>query len=251
MPNRIIRESCRTSPTLMLLTDGAERLFWRLTTVADDFGRFEADPDVVRAQCFPRAKEMTFRVKTIAAWFEELRACCLVTTYVVSGHRLGFFTTWDRHQRRRAQAAKYPAPTPDNICQHPSAHVAEESRNRGIEESRHEEAVPAVPAVVGLAPDVSSLNGHVNEARALLDFLNVKAGRSFRPVPATLRLISARLKEGASVQECRGVIARMVREWNREPKEPGEKDMRPYLRPETLFNATKFESYRGQQEPEP
>ena len=53
MPNRIIRESCTTSPTLDALSDGAERMFWRLTTIADDYGRFDADPRVLLAKCFP------------------------------------------------------------------------------------------------------------------------------------------------------------------------------------------------------
>src|SRR5687768_9681921 len=53
MPNRIIRESIRTSETLATLSDGAERLFLRMTTTADDFGRFEGDPKIVRAACFP------------------------------------------------------------------------------------------------------------------------------------------------------------------------------------------------------
>lgn len=43
MPNRIIRDKCRTSISLDKLSFGAECMFWRLTTVADDYGRFEAD----------------------------------------------------------------------------------------------------------------------------------------------------------------------------------------------------------------
>ncbi len=198
MPNRIIRESCRTSPTLMLLSDGAERLFWRLTTVADDFGRFEADPDVLRAQCFPRAKEMTFRVKTIAAWFEELRACCLVTTYVVNGHQLGFFNTWDKHQRTRAKESKYPAPSSDNMCQQTTANVAESSSSEsrvvttGNEESGKSNVVvpntddsfaaslKSNPAYLGIDVDRETgkcrtwceTNGKVFSRRRLVNWLN-------------------------------------------------------------------------------
>jgi len=42
------------------------------------------------------------------------------------------------------------------------------------------------------------------------------------------------------VQDCKGVIARKVREWQDDPK------LAKYLRPETLFDATKFESYLGE-----
>lgn len=81
-------------------------------------------------------------------------------------------------------------------------------------------------------------------ARTILTFLNEKAGRSFRPVDATLRPIEARLRAGATVEDCRGVVARKVRDWRGDPK------MVKFLRPETLFNATKFESYLGEKEPE-
>ena len=67
MPNRIIRESCRSSETLALLSHGAERMFWRLTTVADDSGRFQAAPKILLADCF---KVMADRVRPahVAAW---------------------------------------------------------------------------------------------------------------------------------------------------------------------------------------
>jgi uncharacterized phage protein (TIGR02220 family) len=73
----------------------------------------------------------------------------------------------------------------------------------------------------------------------LIDFLNQKTGRSYRKVEATLRLIIARLEAGATEANCRGVIARKVREWH-------GTEMAKYLRPETLFNRTKFESYLGE-----
>jgi len=81
------------------------------------------------------------------------------------------------------------------------------------------------------------------QAQDLLGFLNRKAEKSFRGVPVNLRPIMARLKEGATVEDCRGVIARKVREWKGTEQEK-------YLRPETLFGATKFHGYLGQQMPE-
>lgn len=132
MPNRIIRESCRTSETLNSLSAEAERLFWRLTTVADDYGRFEADPRVLLAQCFP-LKVGALKVESVGRWFLELVTCGLVTTYDNTGKVLGFFVTWDKHQRRRARHPKYPAPTDDSIRCHVLSDVPEESRNRGIE----------------------------------------------------------------------------------------------------------------------
>jgi uncharacterized phage protein (TIGR02220 family) len=75
----------------------------------------------------------------------------------------------------------------------------------------------------------------------VLRFLNLKTGRSFREVPSNLQLIASRLREGASVQDCKGVISRKWREWRDNP------EMVQFVRPATLFNRLKFEQYLGQQ----
>jgi hypothetical protein len=46
----LYKASCRTSGTLAKLTHGTERFCWRLTTYADDCGRFPSSPAVPRAQ---------------------------------------------------------------------------------------------------------------------------------------------------------------------------------------------------------
>lgn len=84
------------------------------------------------------------------------------------------------------------------------------------------------------------VNGHRREAVEVLDFLNAKAHRSYRPVDSNLKMIACRLKEGATVGECRAVIAKKCREWGTDEK------MAQYLRPATLFNATKFAQYVGE-----
>lgn len=77
-------------------------------------------------------------------------------------------------------------------------------------------------------------------ASGILVYLNEKAGRSYKPVKANLTLIAGRLSEGATVEECRAVIDAKVTAWRDDPK------MNEYLRPVTLFNATKFANYVGE-----
>jgi uncharacterized phage protein (TIGR02220 family) len=77
------------------------------------------------------------------------------------------------------------------------------------------------------------------EAREVLDFLNEKADRNFKHVQNNLRFIEQRMKEGVTQADCRKVIAKKVREW-------AGTDMHTYLRPQTLFNATKFYAYEGE-----
>lgn len=76
-------------------------------------------------------------------------------------------------------------------------------------------------------------------AREVLDHLNATAGRSYRPVKTNISMIVARMSEGATVDECKSVINDRVSRWGSDPK------MAEYLRPATLFNATKFAQYLG------
>lgn len=75
------------------------------------------------------------------------------------------------------------------------------------------------------------------EVSEIVAYLNEKTGSHFRPsAKETVKCISARLKEGYSVSDCKRVIDSRVKEWE------GDKLMRQYLRPITLFG-TKFEGY--------
>jgi uncharacterized phage protein (TIGR02220 family) len=73
----------------------------------------------------------------------------------------------------------------------------------------------------------------------VIEYLNLKAGKKFDSNGANAKFVSARLKDGATVDECKAVIDMKVQEWLDDPK------MSLYLRPETLFNATKFEGYKN------
>lgn len=86
-----------------------------------------------------------------------------------------------------------------------------------------------------------SLRGEAvrSEALMILERLNTVSGRAFRPVPANLRLIMARLKNGATVDDCLAVIDQQAQVWR------GNAKMWPFMRPATLFNDEKFEQYLG------
>jgi uncharacterized phage protein (TIGR02220 family) len=98
------------------------------------------------------------------------------------------------------------------------------------EEKRREEKNKRTNNTVRLKPD----------ALQVLEFLNEKTGRNYEPVAANVEMILARLKEGASVDDLRAVIAKKCREW------AGDEKMSTYLRPATLFNRTKFAQYKGE-----
>jgi hypothetical protein len=109
MTSRIIRHSALTSRSLDQLSDGAERLWWRLTLVADDHGRFDADPRIVLAGCFPlRSGEMA--LDTIAGWLDELEQAGGIVRYEVESHMYGQFVKWAEYQRPPRYKSRYPDP---------------------------------------------------------------------------------------------------------------------------------------------
>lgn len=86
--------------------------------------------------------------------------------------------------------------------------------------------------------DVQALSGKPDDAQELLSFLNHKTGRNFQS-QVNLDFIRARLKAGATEPQCRAIIGLKTREWR-------GTEMEKYLRPATLFNATKFAQYLGE-----
>lgn len=74
----------------------------------------------------------------------------------------------------------------------------------------------------------------------IVEYLNEKAGTKFKAdIRKTRDLIKARLKEGYLDIDFFTVIDTKVKEWI------NNKEMKKYLRPETLFG-TKFEGYLNQ-----
>lgn len=78
-------------------------------------------------------------------------------------------------------------------------------------------------------------NNSLNNSIIILDYLNKKAGTHYKPVESNLKFINARLKD-YSIENLKTVINKKVVEWK-------GTSMQKYLRPETLFNAIKIESY--------
>lgn len=71
----------------------------------------------------------------------------------------------------------------------------------------------------------------------VIEYLNEKSGKSYKATTQkTISLISARSKEGFTIDDFKKVIDTKTQQWK------SNADMNKYLRPETLFG-TKFESY--------
>ena len=72
----------------------------------------------------------------------------------------------------------------------------------------------------------------------IVGYLNSTIGSKFKAsTKQTVRVITARLKEGWELLDFRKVVDLKCAQWS------SEKEMRGYRRPETLFSAKHFESY--------
>lgn len=78
-----------------------------------------------------------------------------------------------------------------------------------------------------------------DQCKEVVDYLNLKAGTSFRLAESHKRTITARLNEGATVDEMKRVIDAKCSEWLNDQK------MKRYLQPSTLFRASKYDNYVG------
>ena len=125
MPNRVIRDSALASKKLATVSAEAERLFWRLLMVADDFGRFQAEPSLLLARCFP-LQVKSYSAKQVSKWYAELTRCGAIIGYSVGEDSFGQFLVWN--QRSRAEKSKYP-PSDDGqvtVIRPSAAHVDED-----------------------------------------------------------------------------------------------------------------------------
>jgi uncharacterized phage protein (TIGR02220 family) len=72
--------------------------------------------------------------------------------------------------------------------------------------------------------------------KAVIDYLNLKAEKNFRNATASSKLITARYNEGYVLEDFMRVINTKCSQWL-------NTDFDKFLRPSTLFNATKFQEY--------
>lgn len=138
MPSRLLKEFWLTSERLDGLSADADRLFMRIYLIADDYGRFEAEPRILFGRCFP-LKIGAWTLEDITLAYRELEGAGLVKTYPANGNTYGYipegpFPLWD--QSCRAEESKFPAPPEEaDDCR----------RERPAEERQGRRRAPAAP----------------------------------------------------------------------------------------------------------
>jgi len=221
---RTIKPEFWTSEQVADCSLNARLLFIGIWNFCDDHGVHPASIRRLKMELFPSDSISDGEIESL---INELLLAELLNVYQVNGKGYWQVTGWAKHQKIEKPTYRHPLPQELIVEDLVTVRriVAEESaspRPRNGKESKGDKALSGTP-----------------DAIALLDYLNEKTGRSYRAVKANVSLIAARLNE-STVEECRAVIDAKVAAWQHDEK------MREYLRPATLFNATKFANYVGE-----
>jgi hypothetical protein len=119
MPDRILRAGILDSKAFNDLTEEAEILYRRLLSVVDDFGGYEADPELLRVKCFWRQKSRWPHERIVRA----LADICAQTRedgsklMRVFEHKGKSFLKIYNLGKPRAKQPRYPQP-PEDACEH-------------------------------------------------------------------------------------------------------------------------------------
>lgn len=167
MPNRIIRDAILSSEKMATLAWPEEVFYRRLMSIVDDYGRYEANPQLLRARCYPLQTDAV-RVADISRWMAACQKAGLILDYAVQGKRYLEITNFQQQQR---SASKYPAPLASDInCQQTPS---------------NEHLVVSVVGVEGVIGDV--IEGVSEKARApvfvLPDWINAKHWDTWHSTP--------------------------------------------------------------------
>jgi uncharacterized phage protein (TIGR02220 family) len=211
-------------------------LFIGIWNFSDDHGVHPASIKRLKMEVFPSD---SITDEELGTMIDELVAAGLLYTYQVDGKEYWQVTGWAAHQRIEKPTYRHPLPEPRE-------NVGNSTRTRRVvvdQSSNSRRVVAEQSSTTRLRNGKESKGGNTlsgsPDVIAILDYLNEKTGRRYRAVHANVALIASRLGE-STIDECRAVIDAKVAAWQNDEK------MRQYLRPATLFNATKFANYVGE-----
>lgn len=116
MPNRIVRDAILTSERVCSLGWPDEVFYRRLMSIVDDYGRHEANPQLLRSKCYPLQTDAV-RVADITRWMAACQKAGLVVLYEVQGKQYLELSNFGQQQR---SASKCPQPPQiDSSCAQP------------------------------------------------------------------------------------------------------------------------------------
>ena len=223
MPNRIIKESICTSEDYAKLTLFQRDLFIRLIVSADDFGRYDARPAILRGRLYPLENVTS---KSIDDALAALANLGIVALYEVNGKPYLYLLAWDKHQYRRAAKSKFPAPecgiiSSEIICKQPRADSLVNEERGTINDKREtnvcteQDSAPAYALPLNDKTDFSINEKDITEWSALYPAVDVIQ---------QLRSMKGWLNNNPAKRKTRNGIKRFINSWlSREQDKGGSK----------------------------
>lgn len=114
MPRRMIESSLGRSRSLSRVSIQAEVTFMHAMSVADDQGRLEGDPMLLKADLFPLRQDVSS--DDLAHWLDELEVEGCIHAYSVDGVEYLHFPAWEDFQRLR-KPGEDRLPSPEGHCE--------------------------------------------------------------------------------------------------------------------------------------
>ena len=198
----------------------ARCLYFTLGMLADDDG-FVNNPKAIMRQCGASQDDMSVLLsKRYVLGFES-------GVIVIKHWRINNYLRSDRYK--------------------PTTYIEEletlETDQKGAYTEKNKAGIPSmgIPSIgkdsIGKDSIDKDMSGNLDDVTEIIDYLNAVLGTRYTKCRSTVDKIKARLKEGHTVDDFKTVIDKKHAEWGNDAK------MSKYLRPETLFNASHFESY--------
>jgi len=226
---RTIKPEVLTDAKSVKLGDMAWRLWVSTWLMADDEGRFPADPLIVAGQIFPGRSSASVE----KALGEVVRAG-MITLYQVNGDRFGQINGWRKHQKiNRPSPARFPAPcepfTEDSLNPH-----------GGLTEGSCEDLDLDLDLDLdrgGQTPTETRASRAREFARQAIAELNRLRGSKFQATAKQALSDSDQLAKDYTPQQAVAVIRDRFNEWDGDPK------MEKHLNPGTLLRPKNFRRY--------
>lgn len=177
MPDRILRADILTSARVNSLSWPAEVFYRRLMSIADDYGRYEADAQLLRSFLYPKKIDKVSDSDVIK-WLGEGSKAGLIRIYQVDNK--DYLQIERFNQRLRAMRSKYPPPSQDDNVRHPPADdsIPRPETNRNDSESETNKGAPPAPSVIKKNEGKGFLKPTVEE---LKDYFVLKIGDTRKP----------------------------------------------------------------------
>jgi len=220
----------------------ARLMFIGLWTMADRRGRLEDRPKRIKIECLPYDK------CDPDVLLGELAAAGLIERYSANGTDVVQITTFEKHQRITGSEAmgestlpEKPAGTTVETTETQAGNTQETPRTTGRKEGKGKEGKEGTSAREALAEVLPDIGIPITEPEVVDDvglvLQHVRSELSPRfSRDAQERHIKPRLKSGSTVAEMCLVVDHKKSEW-------AGTDQSKYLRPETLFRVSHWESY--------